>query len=207
MADYELEPLTLSSHYRSRSFYSIIQEIKNDEDTISDAWVKAQSLSKDVVIITPDALKSIFEYFNWGCSGKSIEKMCALMGQIYRNSEIDDEAFIVCVEDAIHIDTYNSTEKTLVIDDIIEKQITECIDSGESPLVNIGFIHSHPNELEIAMSLGDFQWHRQLYEKDWKKALTIILNPQKKHIAAYAEPTANHVELHLIGYQEYEKSH
>lgn len=44
--------------YRSRSFYSIIQEIKNDEDTISDAWVKAQSLSKDVVIITPDALKS-----------------------------------------------------------------------------------------------------------------------------------------------------
>lgn len=111
MADYELEPLTLSSHYRSRSFYSIIQEIKNDEDTISDAWVKAQSLSKDVVIITPDALKSIFEYFDWGCSGKSIEKMCALMGQIYRNSEIDDEAFIVCVEDAIHIDTYNSTEK------------------------------------------------------------------------------------------------
>ena len=71
-------------------------------------------------------------------------------------------------------------------------------------IINIGFIHSHPNELEIAMSLGDFQWHRRLYEKDWKKALTIILNPQKKHIAAYAGPAANHVELHLLGYTDCE---
>lgn len=129
------------------------------------------------------------------------------MGHIYRNSEIDDEAFIVCVENVIHISATDSTEKILVIDNKIEEQMIEHIDSGESTLVNIGFIHSHPNELEIAMSLGDFQWHRQLYEKDWRKALTVILNPQKNHIAAYTGPTANHVELHLIGYQEYEKSH
>lgn len=207
MADYELEPLTLSGYCKSRSFDSIIQDIKKDKNQISDACVKAQSLSKDVVIITPGALKSIFEYFDWGSSERSVEKMCALMGHIYRNSEIDDEAFIVCVENVIHISATDSTEKILVIDNKIEEQMIEHIDSGESTLVNIGFIHSHPNELEIAMSLGDFQWHRQLYEKDWRKALTVILNPQKNHIAAYTGPTANHVELHLIGYQEYEKSH
>lgn len=85
----------------------------------------------------------------------------------------------------------------------MEEQIAQCAPKTDS-IINIGFIHSHPNELEIAMSLGDFQWHRRLYEKDWKKALTIILNPQKKHIAAYAGPAANHVEFHLLGYTDCE---
>lgn len=202
--DLGLEPISLSGHCPSRSFNSIIHEIKNGADKISDAWIKAQSLSRDIIIITPNALKSIFEYFDWGCSSRSIEKMCALMGHIYRNSEIDDEAFIVCVEGVICLDVSGATEKTIVIDKMLEEQIAQCTSKTDS-LINIGFIHSHPNELEIAMSLGDFQWHRQLYEKDWKKALTIILNPQKKHIAAYAGPAANHVELHLLGYKECDK--
>lgn len=102
--DLGLEPISFSSHCPSRSFNSIIHEIKNGTEKISDAWIKAQSLSRDFIIITPNALKSIFEYFDWGCSSRSIEKMCALMGHIYRNSEIDDEAFIVCVESVIRLD-------------------------------------------------------------------------------------------------------
>ena len=203
MMDFGLESIPLSSSCASRSFDSIIQEIKNGTERISDAWIKAQSLSKDIVIITPVALRSIFEYFDWGCSSRSVEKMCALMGHIYRNSEVDDEAFIACVESALYLDVSGATEITLIIDSLMEEQIAQRTTKTDS-LMNIGFIHSHPNELEIAMSLGDFQWHRRLYENDWKKALTIILNPQKKHIAAYAGPAANHVELHLLGYTEYE---
>lgn len=154
--DLGLEPISFSSHCPSRSFNSIIHEIKNGTEKISDAWIKAQSLSRDFIIITPNALKSIFEYFDWGCSSRSIEKMCALMGHIYRNSEIDDEAFIVCVESVIRLDVSGATEKTIIIDKLLEEQIAQCAPKTDS-IINIGFIHSHPNELEIAMSLGDFQ--------------------------------------------------
>lgn len=64
----------------------------------------------------------------------------------------------------------------------------------------VGFVHSHPGELGIAMSSGDYLWHRQLYQEDWKQALSVIINPQKRMLAAYAGPEANHVELHLLGY-------
>ena len=62
----------------------------------------------------------------------------------------------------------------------------------------LGFVHSHPNDLQIAMSLGDYHFHRYLFERDWGMALSIILNPQKKQIAAYAGPSANHVALKIL---------
>ena len=52
------------------------------------------------------------------------------------------------------------------------------------------------------MSKGDYTFHMKLYVDDWRKALNIIINPQKKHIATYAGSAANHVELHLLGYDE-----
>ena len=202
MKDYGFEPINESNRCIRRSFSSIIQEIKEGKDKISDALINAQSLSKDIVLITPSALRSIFEYFSWGSKTRSSEKICALLGQIYINSEIDDEAFIVCVEGIICLDSSEATEKTLIIDCQLEEQILQHHSIIKGSLVHIGYMHSHPNELEVSMSLGDFQWHRQMYKNDWKKALTIILNPQKKHIVAYTGPAANPVELHLIGYNE-----
>lgn len=62
----------------------------------------------------------------------------------------------------------------------------------------VGFIHSHPGDLYIAMSLGDYQWHKSLYYRDWKKVLTIIINTQRRMIADYAGPSANNVEIQIL---------
>lgn len=202
MKDYDLEPTILSEGLSICSFNSVLQQIKGNKEKISDACVVAQSLSKDIVVIIPDALKSIFNYFEWGSKARTVEKIGALMGHIYRNSDIKEEAFIVCVENVIFVDAPEATENTLMIDSYFEEQIFQVISSIPNDYTHVGFIHSHPNELNIAMSLGDFQWHRHLYENNWRQALSIILNPQKKHIAAYAGPAANHVELHLLGYNE-----
>lgn len=206
MLDYDLVPVSDANDCEKKSFSTVIQEIKNNHGTLSDAWVKAQSLSKDIVVISPSALKAILAYFDWGTTNQSIEKICALMGHIYYNSERDKESFIVCVEDIVCIEVSTATSDTLLIDCHIEEQVTDCLAKKQTHLIHIGYIHSHPNDLDIAMSLGDFTWHRTLYENDWKKALTIIINPQKQHIAAYAGPAANHVELHLLGYKECQES-
>lgn len=206
MKDYGFEPIILSEGISVHSFNSVLQRIKGNKEKISDACVAAQSLSKDIVIITPDALNSIFDYFCWGSKEKTVEKICALMGNIYRNADIKEEAFIICVEAVINIDAPEATDKTLMINPHFEVQVSQVTSYLSNDYAHIGFIHSHPNELNIAMSLGDFQWHRHLYENNWRQALSIILNPQKKHIAAYAGPVANHIELHLLGYNEYKKN-
>lgn len=202
MLDYGFEPTNNGENIGSADLLSIIKVIKGDTSTISDAWVKAQSLAKDIVLITPNALKDILDYFSWGSNYPSVEKICALIGRIYRNSKTNEEAFIVCVDKILLLDIKVATSDTLVIDNYIEKQVENYLFQTKENLLHIGYIHSHPNDLEISMSLGDYMWHRKLFESDWKKALTIIINPQKKHIAAYAGPAANHVELHLLGYNE-----
>ena len=198
--DYGFEPINNSKELEKTDFSSIIREIKSNRANLSDAWTRAQSLSKDIVIISPTALQAIFAYFEWGSKEQSVEKMCALMGRIYRNSDIDEEAFLVCVDDIVSVVIPNTTSDTLIIDKTIEEQVSDYLLHNSESKLHIGYIHSHPNDLEISMSLGDYSWHKYLFEKDWIKALTIILNPQRKQIAAYTGPAANHVELHLLGY-------
>lgn len=202
MLDHGLSPSFVTEACEAKSLDRVIGEIKGNREKISDAWARAQSLSKDIVVITPRALKEIFECFDWGTKERTNEMICALTGRIYRSSEIDEEAFIICVEKAVYLHAPSATEDTLVADGHIKEQAARCPDVEAGRRIHIGYIHSHPNELEISMSLGDFKWHRELYEEDWKKALTIIVNPQKKHIAAYAGPAADHAELHLLGYEE-----
>lgn len=207
MMDYAMMPPSVADTCETRALSSVIQEIKGQQEKLSDAMVKAQSLSKDIVVITPDAVRCIFDHFAWGTAEPSVEKLCALMGHIYRNPETEEEAFIVCVETVLCLDTPAATDNTLVIDRHIEKQVAAHAAAGGHSLLHVGYMHSHPNDLEIAMSAGDFTWHRYLYEDDWRKALTIILNPQKQHIAAYTGPAAGHTELHLLGYREILENH
>ena len=101
---------------------SLIKEIKGDNSIISDAWVKAQSLAKDIVLVTPNALKDLLDYFSWGSNFPSVEKIYALIGRLYRNSETNEETFIVCVDKIILLDTKVATGYTIVIDNFIEKQ-------------------------------------------------------------------------------------
>ena len=70
--------------------------------------------------------------------------------------------------------------------------------AAEKGMVPVGFIHSHPGPLGIAMSLGDYEWHKRIYRYDWRMALNIIINPDRKQIAAYTGPAANHTELLMI---------
>ncbi len=201
MLDYNLEATALHQA-PERTFDDVILEIKNGKAKISDAWVKAQSLSKDVVILTPHATQQLLAYFHWSESARSKEQICASMGHIYRNSEMKEESFIVCVHEILNLEATVATETQLAADEQLEMQLHQRLSQKQLSLAHIGYVHSHPNELEISMSTEDFKWHRKRYEQDWKASLTMILNPQRKQIAAYAGPAAVHVELHLIGYQE-----
>ncbi len=114
MLNYGFELITVSNSCISCSLLSVIQKIKGNKERISDSWIKAQSLSKDIVIITSDAFKSILNTFT---------------GNV-KQYQLREYVLCFCIY----------TE--------ILKLMKNCF----------------------------FQWHSQLYENDWKKALAIILN-------------------------------
>ena len=201
MHEYGLAPQT-AHDCEARSFADVLAALKGQRETVSDAWVKAQSLSRDIVLISPGAVSRIFSYFAWGTRERTNERLCALLGHIYRNAEIAEEAFLVCVEDIICLETPDATETALPVGQQTEAQTARALAGRTDQLIHLGYLHSHPNGMSVAMSLGDYQWHRQLFEADWRKGLTVILDPQSKQAAAYAGPAADHVELHLLGYRE-----
>ena len=45
------------------------------------------------------------------------------------------------------------------------------------------------------MSLGDYRNHRDQFLRDWREGLSLIVNPQKRQVVAYAGPAADMVEL------------
>lgn len=193
-----LLPEHVTDFLEESNFSSLIQKFKEKSDKIIDNMVAAQSLSKDIILISTESTYELLGYFKWGDKEKSDEQICALFGHIYRNQELSEEAFIVLVEQVNPLKISNSTHDTLIVNDDIYNQVEVIKSEVQEDFQLIGFVHSHPNELGISMSMGDYCWHRELYSKEWKTALTIILNSQKKQIAAYSGPAANHVELHLL---------
>ncbi len=183
-----------------KSFTDIIDDCKKKYGIISGMMVEAQSLTKDKVLFYPEATKKILEYFQWGRERKSKEMVCMLIGKIFKESDCV-EIYNAVVTSVFELSPLYASEDLLFlsknlfseIETVIQKN-KELIGTGEV----IGFIHSHPNEALVAMSLSDYKWHRSLYTTDWKKALTVIINPQTKQIAAYSGPAANHSELHLL---------
>ena len=100
------------------------------------------------------------------------------------------------ITDLIPMDIKDATETQLCLTDLIIESAKRIVADDSKQF--LGFAHTHPNELTIAMSIGDYAFHKKLFHQDWKQALTLIVNPQKKHIAAYAGPAANHVDLHIL---------
>ena len=167
------------------------------EEKLYDSFVHKQSLSEDIVVLSPAVTEKLLQEFKWGNKERSKEQICGLYGEIYNDSERkkESDAVIVEITDFIPMEIQNATETQLLLTDSIIENAKRIVDDSKQFL---GFAHTHPNELTIAMSIGDYEFHKKLFHQDWKQALTLIVNPQKKHIAAYAGPAANHVDLHIL---------
>ena len=178
----------------------LIAGYKKPDTKLTGFMIRPQSLAKDKVIVSPMATKDIKNIFD---SLNQVEQIGVLLGNVYRNKDIEEEAFLIDIKKVVELKPDYATANKLIVNNAIYEQ-TELIlrryTDFEDKLCIVGYIHSHTNEINISMSLSDYQWHRNLYRMDWKKALSVIINPQKKMIAAYAGPCANHVEIQLLSF-------
>ena len=174
------------------TFAEIIGTYRRGNDPVKAKRVRAQSPAEDRVIISPEAVREMAAFFD---GKEKDEKIACLMGALYREKG-RKEVFLAEVRGIAPVTPLFAGPDTIAAD---ERLIGEAKEAAKAKgLVPLGFIHSHPGELSIAMSLGDVEWQRFLYQKDWRLALNLIVNPGRRELAAYAGPSANHVEVILL---------
>lgn len=199
---YGMQPLTfhVQEHMKKASLEVVLEKYRDANRSLSAMRIRPQSASKDIAVVSPKAFQNICGIFGWGDRGGSLkEQIACLLGELY-SVPAQPERFIADIHEMIEIPVDDSTENSLHVDKkVFDKAKQLAKEKGKSFL---GFIHSHPGKQKVAMSLGDCQLHRMMYQTDWMTALNIIVNTQRKMFAAYAGPAANHIELLLLQNEE-----
>ena len=153
--------------------------------------------SSEQVVFTPSAVQELDAYFHWGkihpCSMD--ELMAALIGHRLEGKEhscCHVVEFVVPVrlenrsadEAAFTKETHRQAMEELEHINRRYMQADEQYQLFDGPCRLVGYIHSHPQALSVALSEGDVALHRELLRRDISD-ISVILNPHRRDILSY----------------------
>lgn len=155
------------------------------------------------VVFTPNASRELYNYFHWGQRHPQnlSELLAALIGRRL------SDCLLVEFVSPVHMEKRNtkegaftktSLEAGYMEADAINATYSQCPEYclADTPCRLLGFVHSHPDDLELFLSEADVQVHQLLVERDME--LSMILNPQKRQMAAYYGKTMTLAEIQLL---------
>ena len=158
------------------------------------------------VVFTPNAARELYHFFHWGQRHPQnlSELLAALIGH-----KLSDGYLIEFVSPA-YLERRNTTEavfsKTSLQSGYTEADAINVSYSSSdlrllsTPCTLLGFVHSHPDELELFLSVADATSHKDLVDRGME--VSMILNPQKRQMAAYVGEHMALAELRLLGGSE-----
>lgn len=159
----------------------------------------------DNVYIDPEAYEQIKSYFNIGKKHPSsmYEQQMALIGYKTGNNFIVRYAVPSFMENRTrNMGCVNKNTITNAIEEaeIINENFFLSDDSndiykGEFRL--LGFIHSHPMDVNFAFSDGDSLFHSMVHNIIGEN-ISILVNPQNENIAAFSELNMKQINLKII---------
>ncbi|MBQ8054901.1 MAG: hypothetical protein IJ198_14035 [Lachnospiraceae bacterium] len=85
--------------------------------------------------------------------------------------------------------------------EIMNRNLFVCDDTyfeKDAPLRFLGYIHSHPGELNATMSRPDQELHELLNKNGVTRCFTGIINPQKKDLCIYWDSLFSPVHVLLF---------
>lgn len=155
------------------------------------------------VVFTPNASRELYHYFHWGQRHPQnlSELLAALIGRKLADCVLVEFVSPVPMENRNTKDgafTQASLDAGFMEADAINGTYGQCRDYclADSPCVLLGFVHSHPDDLELFLSVADVEIHRHLMERNMD--LSMILNPQKRQLAAYYGKNMTVSEIQLL---------
>lgn len=127
--------------------------------------------------------------------------MAALIGHKLRNAllvEFVSPVYLVRRNTTEAVFTFESLESGRMETDAVNLSYSGCeeLHLMDTPCSLMGFVHSHPDELDLFLSEGDVQLHRLLMEEDI--CLSVIVNPQKRQIVAFCGKDPKPIEVRIL---------
>lgn len=155
------------------------------------------------VVFTPNAAAELYHYFHWGQKHPQnlSEQMAALIGHKLADS------FLVEFVSPVYLAMRNTTQAAFTQEsmdsgwmetEVINISYCACKDLNllDNPCTLLGFVHSHPDDLELFLSEADVNLHGLLLDKNME--LSIIVNPQKRQLAAYCGKDMTLSEIRIL---------
>lgn len=187
---------------------SIIGSIRQSVPRLRGICVRYGWENRIPVVFTPNASRELFHFFHWGQKHpqNNAELMAALIGHRLNDAVLVEFVSPVYLEDrntkAAKF-TETSLRSGIMETNAINLSYLQSPDLCllESPCQLLGFVHSHPDDLDLFLSEGDVMLHRMLTKEGMD--VSIIVNPQKRQIAAYHGNALELAEIRLLTQEQY----
>ena len=167
------------------------------------------SSSSKTVCFSPNAAEQLYCFFHWGKKHpvNICEQMVAAIGHYSEEQAFIEELIPVPLQDrgeqtaAFSMELHKYTLKEV---DVMNRNLFKCTDTyleKDVPLSFLGYIHSHPGELNAAMSQPDQKLHELLNKNGVTPCFTGIINPQKKDLCIYWDSLFSPTHVLLLAEQ------
>lgn len=184
-------------------FDSLLPKIKASVQALQAIRIRYGWEDTIPVIFTPNASRELYHFFHWGQRHPQnlSELMAALIGR-----RLSDGILVEFVS-PVYMENRNTREGSFTETslragqmeaDAINVSYSTCPEFClmDAPCTLLGFVHSHPDDLDLFLSVGDVRVHEHLLQMEMP--LSMIVNPQKKQMAAYHGKSMTVAELQLL---------
>lgn len=182
---------------------NVIPKIKKSTRRLSGIHVRNGWKNSIPVVFTPNAAQELYNYFHWGQRHPQnlSELMAALIGHKLSDGylvEFVSPVYLAKRNTTCAAFTQKSLESGWMESEAINASYHKCqeLQLLEEPCGLLGFIHSHPDDLELFLSEADVSLHKMLITNGI--ALSAIVNPQRRQIAAFCGETIEWAEVRIL---------
>lgn len=188
-------PQNASYSAKSELYNKTVSGMKKECPSPSALRVFSDRPSAARAVFTRTASKMLYDFFEWGRNTvrNKDELMAVLLGRR------EDNMFVVSSVKEIALDF--SDETSAVFSHGSLESALEVLSDAKKTVPDteiLGFVHSHPNELETVLSVSDVELHRYLQNK-LGLSLSVLVNPQKRRLKAYFGRELDTAEVRLLG--------
>ena len=149
-----------------------------------------RSSSEKTIYFGPESAEQLYHYFHWGKNHPSniCEQMMGAAGYVLENQIWVEELIPVPLLSRgkktakFHIDLHKYVQQEI---HLINRNLKTCPNFFQEPMKLVGYIHSHPGELNAVMSQPDLKLHTILTSNETTPLFTGIINPQRKDLCIY----------------------
>lgn len=172
----------------------VIAELKKQYVQLRGVKYSYKNSIKEQLVFTPNAAEEMYRFFHWGTHHplNMSEQMMCLIGHKFSDCTVVEFASPVFLEKRSSVmaafserSFQSAKEELYAVNRYYRSPECKQYQLVDASCELLGFIHSHPAELDLCPSEPDVELHTTLF-KEKGIGWNIIINPQKKQLAAYS---------------------